>query len=305
MRKRKTFWQRLRQKAQQPSIVHIKIQDGRFQIMGIGAWYAYWRDPYHLLLTIPWTGFIALVVLGYGAVNALFAGAYLLQPNSIANARPGSFLDAFFFSVQTIASIGYGGMSPNTLYANALVTVEAIASIIGIAVLTGLTFARFANPTARVIFSKVAVITVYNGVPTLMFRTANQRRNLILEAQLQVYFMRDEVSAEGYRIRRFYDLALLRSKTPSFTLSWTAMHPINPESPLYGETPESLRAKRSSIIVSLSGIDDTVSQVLHTRYTYGADDILWHHQLVDIFHETPDGHRYLDYTHFHDVVPLE
>ncbi|OLP16349.1 ATP-sensitive inward rectifier potassium channel 10 [Leptolyngbya sp. 'hensonii'] len=294
-----------RQRQKRSSRIHIRMQDGRFQIMGLGVWHSYWRDPYHLMLTIPWSGFLAIVVGVYIAINALFALAYMLGGDCIANAQPGSFLDQFFFSVQTLASIGYGAMYPKTIYAHSLVTIEAIVALVGIAVLTGLAFARFSRPTARVIFSQVAVITPYNNVPTLMFRAGNQRRNQILEAQLQVYLMRDEMSDEGHAMRRFYELKLLRNRTPSFTLSWTAMHPIDPESPLYGIDSTDLVRIRAAIVASLSGIDETVMQVIHARHTYAAQDILWNNRFVDIFHITPDGQTYLDYTHFHDALPLE
>jgi inward rectifier potassium channel len=286
------------------SIVHIQIQNGRFQILGLETWYSYWKDPYHLLLTVPWGGFVGLVALAYVSTNALFALAYLAMPGSIENARPGSFWDAFFFSVQTLASIGYGAMYPKTAYANAIVTIEAMVALVGVALLTGLAFARFARPTARVLFSQIAVVASYEEVPTLMFRTANQRRNQILEAQMRVYLMRDEVTREGQAMRRFYDLRLLRQRTPSFTLSWTAMHPIDEYSPLYGATQESLIQGRATIVISLSGIDQTVAQMIHARHTYTAHEILWNHRFVDIFHNTPDGHRYIDYSHFHETVPL-
>jgi inward rectifier potassium channel len=295
---------RIKRRSRQLPVVHIKIQDGRFHILGSGAWHSYWREPYHLLLTIPWTGFIALTVLSYVVTNAVFGLLYLVQPGSIANAKPGSFLDAFFFSVQTLASIGYGAMYPQTVYAHTIVTIEAMVSLVGIALLTGLAFARFSRPTARVEFSQAAVIAPYEGAPTLMFRAANQRRNQILEAQVRLYLMRDEVSAEGQFMRRFYELKLLRSRTPSFTLSWTVLHAIDEYSPLYGATPESLIQMQASLVVSLTGVDETVSQAIHARHTYIAQDILWNYRLVDIFHETADGHRYINYNHFHDVVPL-
>jgi inward rectifier potassium channel len=285
--------------------VHIKVEDGRFQIMGLNQWYSYWRDPYHMLLTVPWTALIALIWLFYIGTNALFALAYLVGGDCIANAQPGSFMDAFFFSVQTIASIGYGAMYPKTLYANTIVTIESMTGLLGIAVLTGLAFARFSRPTARVIFSKVAVIRAYDGVPTLMFRTGNKRRNQILEAQLQVYLMRDEVTVEGESMRRFYDLPLVRSRTPSFTLSWTAMHPIDEHSPLYGVTEAMLKTQQVTIVASLSGLDETVMQVIHARHIYAAQDLLWNNKFVDIFHDTSEGHRYLDYNYFHNVIPLE
>jgi inward rectifier potassium channel len=286
-------------------VVHIKIRDGRFSIVGLGAWHSYWRDPYHLLLTIPWTGFIAIISFLYFVANMLFALLYLLQPNGVTNTQPGSFSDAFFFSVQTLATIGYGVMAPQTFYTNTIVTIEAMAGLVGVALMTGLAFARFSRPTARVLFSQSVVIMPHDGIPTLMFRTANQRRNQILEAQMQVYLMRDEVSREGHAMRRFHDLRLLRRQTPSFTLSWTLMHPIDQDSPLYGMTPESLLQTNVTMIASLGGVDETVTQMIHARHTYVPQDIHWNHRFVDIFYDTPDGHRYLDYCHFHETQPLE
>ncbi|MCC5635348.1 ATP-sensitive inward rectifier potassium channel 10 [Nostoc sp. CHAB 5844] len=298
---------RLTRKQRQRSqpIIHLKFRNGNFQIMGLGVWHSYWRDPYHLLLTIPWTGFVLLICTFYVAINTLFSLAYLLGGDCIANARPGSFFDVFFFSVQTLASIGYGAMYPKTTYANLIVTIEAIVGVMGIAVMTGLAFARFSRPTARVIFSRVAVIVPHNGMPTLMFRTANQRRNLILEAQMRVYLMRDEVTAEGEFMRRIYDLKLLRQQTPGFALSWTVMHMIDDSSPLYGITSESLNQTNSLLMISLTGIDETVAQVVHARHSYSANDILWNSRFVDILHHASDEHRYIDYNHFHDVLPLE
>ncbi|OUL19917.1 ion channel [Nostoc sp. 106C] len=285
--------------------VCIKVRDGQFHIVGLGAWYSYWRDPYHLLLTIPWTGFLLLAGVGYIATNAIFALAYLAGGNCIENARPGSFLDVFFFSVQTLASIGYGALYPKTLYANIVVTIEAMAGLMGIAVTTGLAFARFSRPTARVLFSRVAVITPHDGEPTLMFRTANQRRNLILEAQMRVYMMRDEMTLEGDYIRRIYDLKLRRNQSPSFTLTWLAMHTIDEYSPLFGMTAESLVQSNTTLVISVSGIDETVAQVVHARHTYGATQILWNYQFVNIMHDTEDGNRYIDYQSFHDVLSLD
>ncbi|ERN39765.1 Inward rectifier potassium channel, partial [Rubidibacter lacunae KORDI 51-2] len=163
-----------------------RLDDGRFQRIDVGQWYSYWRDPYHLMLTVPWAGFIVLLTLLFGLVNGLFALAYMAG-EGIANARPGHFGDAFFFSVQTLATIGYGSMYPQTLYANVLVALEALTGLVGLAIVTGLAFARFAQPTARVLFSSTAVVAPYDGVSTLMFRTANQRGNQILEAEIRLY----------------------------------------------------------------------------------------------------------------------
>lgn len=285
--------------------IHIKINNGQFQILGMGAWYHYWRDPYHFLLTIPWIGYFFVILIFYLVIDAIFALLYLIGGDCIQNARPGSFTDAFFFSVQTLATIGYGSMSPKTLYANWIVTIEAMVGLVGVSVLTGLAFARFARPTARVLFSRVAVIAPNDGVPTLIFRAANKRRNTILEAQMGVYFMRDEVSAHGDYIRRIYDLKLVRNQTPNFALTWLVMHPIDESSPLYGVTEESLIQTNATIVISLSGIDETVIQVVHARHSYAPHEIMWNHRFVNIITHVSDKYRYLDYNQFHDVLPLD
>ncbi|NER52105.1 MAG: ATP-sensitive inward rectifier potassium channel 10, partial [Symploca sp. SIO1A3] len=219
----------------------------------------------------------------------------------LENASPGSFADAFFFSVQTMASIGYGVMHPRTDYANFIVTIEALVGLMALAMSTGLMFARFSLPTAKVIFSNVAVITPYNGVPTLIFRTANKRRNRILEAQVGVSLLRDEITKEGDFMRRFYDLKLVRNQTPIFALTWTVMHTIDESSPLYGATPESLVDNNSEIVMILTGLDETVSQTIHARHSYIESEIFWNHRFVDIFSRTRNGRPLIDYTRFHDV----
>ena len=285
--------------------VNIKIRDGRFQIMGMNTWYSYWREPYHLLLTLPWSGFLLLIAVTYLASNSIFALAYLAGGDCVENARPGSFLDMFFFSVQTLASIGYGAMYPKTTYCNLVVTIEAMASPVAIAVMTGLAFARFSRPTARVMFSRVAIITPHEGMPTLIFRAANQRGNQILEAQMLVYLIRDEVTAEEQFIRKIYDLQLIRNHSPSFTLSWVGMHVIDELSPLYGISAESLIETNTTITVLLTGIDETIAQSVHARYDYTAREILWNYRFVDVIYRTAEGHRYIDYNFFHDVSPLD
>ncbi|HBB35839.1 MAG TPA: ATP-sensitive inward rectifier potassium channel 10 [Cyanobacteria bacterium UBA8803] len=275
----------------------------RLDILRKGSSHSLWRDPYHLLLTLHWPWFFGLIGVGYIAANALFALLYLAGGDCIQNARPGYFWDTFFFSVQTMASIGYGAMypRPECTYTNILVTIEALTGLMGLTIATGLMFARFSRPTARVLFSRVAVIAPHDGVPTLMFRTANERRNQILEAQLQVSLLRNEVTLEGEFMRRFYDLKLVRSQTPIFALTWTAMHQIDESSPLYGATPNSLSEEEAEIIVTLTGLDETVSQTIHARHSYVTEEILWHRRFVDLFVRKRDGRRIIDYTRFHDV----
>jgi inward rectifier potassium channel len=259
-------------------------------------------DLYHRLLTIGWTGFFALIGAVYVVFNLGFAALYRLQAGSIANTRSDSLADAFFFSVQTMATIGYGDMHPATLYANLLVTVEVLLGLVGFALCTGVIFARFSRPTARVMFSRSAVIAPQDGVPTLMFRAANQRLNRILEAHVNLTLVRNELTAEGVPMRRFYDLDAARSPTPLFILTWTVMHVIDKASPLHGATAETMRKDGAEIIVTLMGTDETFSQTINARHNYPAEEILWGRRLVDILGSAADGRMSIDYSRFHDTV---
>ncbi len=257
-----------------------------------------------MTVTIPWIGFLGLITLLYLAANAVFALLYLAGGNGIANADAGSFADAFFFSVQTMASIGYGAMYPDTVYTNIVVCIEALVGLLGMAMATGLMFARFSRPTARVLFSRIAVVALDQGMPTLMFRMANQRRNQILEAQVRLTLVRNEVDDHGRSMRRFYDLHLARSQSPIFALTWLAMHNIDNTSPLHGLTLDDLNAVEAELVVTLTGIDETFSQTIHARHSYIASEIFWHHRFADILHHTPEGYRAVDYSRFHDILPL-
>jgi inward rectifier potassium channel len=272
-------------------------------VVAIGLDRALLRDVYHDLLTMPWRRFFALVFVSYLVVNGAFATGYLVL-GGIENARPGSFEDAFFFSVQTLATIGYGKMAPATLEANLLVAVEALLGLVGLAVTTGLVFARFSRPTARVLFSKVAVVTTYDGVPSLMFRMANARGSEIAEARLRFILVRNERTAEGDEVRRVHDLKLRRNEHGAFVLTWLAIHPIDAESPLHGQDAAALKASMSDFIVSLTGIDDGLAQTIHTRYAYRAEDVVWNARFADIL-SPGEGRSIIDYTRFHEVEPLE
>lgn len=286
------------------SLIKLEQRDGVLQVVGGNSWYSYFRDPYHLLLTVPWVGFLAIVVIFDIFLNAVFALLYLLDVNAIAGIKEVGFLEAFFFSVQTLASIGYGVMNPHTLYANLLVTLESIASLMLFAVITGIAFTRFAKSSSRVMFSHVATIHDYNGIPTLMFRTANERRNNILEAKLSVYLMIDEISAEGQMMRRLHELKLVRDQSPVFLLSWTVMHTIDRSSPLYGLTLETMERLHAQILVSLTGVDETIEGTIHARHIYAARNLMFDRRFVDVIHMGNDGHRYLDYTHFHETTAV-
>ncbi len=275
------------------------------EVVAIGLRRQPGKDLYHSLLTASWRKLFVLVAVGYVCSNAMFASGYLLEGDVIENARSGSFLDAFFFSVQTMATIGYGKMAPRTTLANALVATEALVGMMGLAVVTGLVFAKFSRPTARVLFSRVAVVAPYDGVPSLMFRMANERASQIVEAQLHAVVLRDETTAEGEPVRRAHDLHLRRSRSAVFALTWTAIHPITPDSPLHGEDAASLLAKRTDLIVSLTGFDESLSQSVHARHGYGPGDIVWGSRFEDVLGRLPDGRLAIDYRKFHDVVPVD
>ncbi|MGF1459689.1 MAG: ion channel [Leptolyngbyaceae cyanobacterium] len=289
-----------------PTPQRIVKRDGEFpDIIRLGDPHSRWRDLYHLLITISWPGFVVTLLIAYLLVNAAFAAAYWLGDDAIANAAPNSFLDAFFFSVQTMASIGYGAMYPQTDYANFLVVAESFVGLLFIAMATGMVFARFSVPTARIMFSNYALIAPFNGLPCLMFRTANKRRNRILEAQLWVTLVRDEFTKEGDLFRRFYDLELIRSHTPLFALTWTALHPINENSPLYGATPESLQRDHAEIIVIITGIDENLSQTIHARHSFVADEVLLNFRFKDVLGWTRDGRRAINFHNFDRVYRVD
>jgi inward rectifier potassium channel len=271
-------------------------------VIRLGRDRSFGRDLYHFLLTIPWVWFIGLLCLGYTTLNAGFALLFLADGDGLKNAIPNSFWDAFFFSVQTMATIGYGSIYPTSFYANVIVVVEALVGLILVAMATGLMFARFARPTSRILFSQVAVICKHDDVSTLMFRTANERRNTILEAKLWAVMVRDEISVEGSVMRRFHDLKLTRSHTPIFALTWMAMHIIDETSPLYGFTPQTLEEVDAEIIVTLTGTDETFAQTIHARQSFISDEIFWDMKFVDILAKLPDGGRSIDYRLFHQVT---
>jgi inward rectifier potassium channel len=261
------------------------------------------EDLYHFLVTSSWPALIGLIAAAFAVANLVFALGYYLD-GGIENARPGSFTDAFFFSVQTMATIGYGKMVPVSMFTNILVSIEALSGLVALALMTGLVFAKFSRPTARVRFSRYVVIGPRDGVISLMIRMANQRADRIVEANIHAVFARQETTAEGESIRRFYDLGMTRNVSSLFVLSWTAVHRIVPGSPLFGETRESLADSQPQVIVSITGLDEVFSQTIHARYAYGLDEIIWGARFADVLVTHPDGSQSVDYTHFDDVEKL-
>ena len=260
-----------------------------------------WRDAYHVLLTLPTPAFLVVLAIAFLGINAAFALLYMSDPGGVTNARPGNFQDAFFFSVQTLGTLGYGVMAPKSFAANAIATLETFVGLANLAIATGLLFARISRPTARIMFSKRAVVTPFDGVPTLIFRAANQRRNLVIEADVTVTMVHDVTTREGALLRRFDELAVLRSRSPLFFLTWQVMHPINENSPLYGETTQSLIDKRAEILVVMKGIDETFVSTIHARTSYTPDEVVWGATLADIFTVDEHGTRAIDFRQFHEI----
>ncbi len=277
---------------------------GQTEVTKLGVHRFNWHDTYHIIMSLTWPQFFAGAVTVYLLANLVFAGAYYVGDQAINNAH--SFTDCFFFSVETLATVGYGNMSPGTFYGHCVATAEIISGMLSMAVITSVVFARFSKPTARLMFSRVAVISNYNGLPTLMFRVANERRSYILEASASVVLIRDEKNAEGATLRRFYDLRLERARSPMFALSWQIMHSIDATSPLHGVTAKAIEEGDMRLAVTLSGMDETFAAAVTGRHTYAHEDIVFGRRFVDIFSEGRHRrHLYVDLARFHDLEPTE
>jgi inward rectifier potassium channel len=264
----------------------------------------FWQDLYHRALVVPWpTFFVSLAVL-FMLLNMTFAALYMLGRAPIANQYPAGFGGAFFFSVETLATVGYGDMHPQTVYAHWIATLEIFVGMSGIALATGLIFARFSRPHAKIMFARYAVVRPLDGRMTLMVRAANARQNVIAEARARLRIMREETSAEGFTLRKLYDLTLVRDQHPVFKLGWSVMHIIDESSPLFGETTATLEASDTSLLLTFEGVDESTSQTMQARHTWRCDQIYWQHRFVDIMSEK-DGVTHIDYSHFDEIVPLD
>jgi inward rectifier potassium channel len=274
------------------------------QIVAMGQSLSFHQDFYHFVLRLSWGAFLGLISVVFLVMNVIFACFYMIVPGSVLNAE--SFIDYFFFSVETLATIGYGVMSPQNRWAHAIVTMEAFAGIATTAMITGLIFVRFARPTAKILFSDKMVICNRDGVPHLMFRIANWRRNQISEAQLNVMLLLTETSTEGETMRRPQKLDLVREKNPMFALSWTVMHKIDETSPFYGpDAMTKLHEQKAELFLALSGLDETLMQTIVARWRYQLDDIVHNARFADVLVLRDDGTRVIDYDMFNEVITVE
>ncbi len=263
-------------------------RDGSFNVERSGLSFTQYFSPYHFMLTIPWWQFFALAAGSYLLANALFGLGYLAcGPGSLGTAYAGlerhTFLRAFFFSVQTLSTIGYGQVYPVGLVANILVAFEALTGLIGFAIVTGLLFARFSRPSAKMLFSRHAIMAPYRGITAFEFRVANaQRSNEMIEVTAKVMLTRFE-DADGVRTRRYYPLALERERVTFLPLTWTVVHPIDESSPMYGETLDTLRSSQAEFIVLLGGLDEAIAAQVNQRTSFIPDEILWGARFANAF----------------------
>ncbi len=263
-----------------------------------------WQDLYHRALMVRWPVFFLSLGILFLLLNTAFATLYMLGTASIANQFPPGFGGAFFFSVETLATVGYGDMHPQTVYAHSIATLEIFIGMSSIALATGLIFARFSRPHAKIMFARYAIVRPLEGRMTLVVRAANARQNVISEAHAKLRIMRLETTLEGFTLRKLYDLALVRDQHPVFKLGWSLMHVIDETSPLFGETAETLKASDTSLLITIEGVDESTSQTMHARHLWSCDRIYWQHRYVDIMREE-NGVSHIDYSHFNEVVPLD
>ena len=228
---------------------------------------------------------------------------YFIKDDSIAGLKGIGFLEYFFFSVQTLATIGYGSMYPQTLYGHILVTIEAMVGLLGVGMFAALAFARISLPRSRVVFSKTAVVNTFEGQPALMFRMANERKNRIIGAEVELSLFMQETTKDGYSMRRIYDLNLARNHTPMLALTWLVIHPIDEKSPLSKFSQGDLAKADFALVATIKGLDETVSQTIHSNHTYTFEDIRWNHRFVDLYRKNESGmNDFIDQTLIHDTI---
>jgi len=280
-------------------------RDGTFNVVREHISFLRSLNLYHEMLNAPLWAFYAVIFTVYVVVNLLFAGLYLLcGPGALHGSTavtPGErFLESFFFSVQTLATIGYGRLSPAGAAANSLVAIEALVGLLGVAFATGLSFARFSRPLAHILYSERAVIAPYRGITGFMFRIINERRNQLIDVKARVTLSR-MVIENGRRLRKFEPLPLERTAVPFFPLHWTLVHPIDEKSPLYGVSAESLRQSEAEFMILLTGTDETFSETVHSRSSYLAGEVVVGARFRDMFVEASDGRPRIDMRRFDEL----
>jgi inward rectifier potassium channel len=279
----------------------IAVRVGESQVLRFGRYRLQFGDPYHFVLTLSWPRFFVLLVVAFLAINLAFGFAYWVVDGSVVNAHAGSFFDCMFFSIETLATVGYGVMSPGSIYAHVVASIEILCGMVFLAIVTGLVFARFSRPTARILFSDRMVVGEFDGARALMVRIANERHNRIVEATARLTLIRNETAVGGERFVRIRDLPLMRDRTPVFAMTWTLVHRIDADSPLFGWDPNQMAAAESRILLSVQGHDETMAATVYAGDAYRVEDIDYDSRYVDIIGSNDEGQSVIDLTRFHDT----
>ena len=282
----------------------VTVRSGQLEFVKVNAIRLDWRDIYHQLLTLTWPRFLLFLTGVYATINLVFALLFFLGGDCIAELPHGSFKAAFFFSVETLATVGYGHMYPATLYGHLVVTAEIMLGTFGTAVMTGLIFVRFSLPTARITFSNKLVVAPFDGQPALMMRVANLRHHAMVEADFRMLLLRNEVTKEDPSMRRFHPLKLLVDHVITFPAVMTMRHIIDESSPLHGMTPESLAQSDARVVASVVCMDGIIQAPLQGQQDYSWREILFGQRFVEVYGEVSEGRLTVDYGRLHDTEPV-
>ncbi len=279
------------------------FQFGGREVITEGPRLGFWADVSHRCMRASLPAFIGGAALVFITFNAIFAVFYWIGDQPIANVPGGAYIDYIYFSIETLSTAGYGDMHPQTHYGHFIAAVELFTGIFSMSLMTGLVFARFSRPNARLLFAENPVISNHEGMPTLMVRFANERHNVIGNATARLWMFKNIVSKEGLEQRRFYELPLTRNESPALALTWTLFHVIDEQSPLYGLAADDLKASNVSLVVVVSGYDVVAAQTVHARKPYDHQDIRFGQRYADIISTDEDGRVRIDYSRFHDTLP--
>jgi inward rectifier potassium channel len=280
-----------------------RVRLGAYEFKKIGVSRYDMRDPYHLAVALTWPQFLASLLAIYLSVNVVFAALFWLVPGSVANARPYNFGDAFFFSIETLATVGYGEMYPATLYGHVIAAIEIAGGLGFTAIVTGLTFVRFSQPRAKMVFAPNPVVAMHDGRPTLMLRIGNGRLAVLLDATAKLNVLLSVTSSEGKRFRRVQELRLERAHLPAFPLTWTLMHVLDEKSPLHGYDAARAIASKLQLFVTLEARDPTLAALVHDIRNYAAEDIQFGMRYADAVVVAEDDTPVADLTRIGALEP--
>jgi inward rectifier potassium channel len=278
------------------------VRFGNREIVTEGLRLSFWADISHRCMTASWPSFIIGAAAVFVVFNAIFAVFFWLGDEPVSNVSRNDYIDYLYFSIETLSTAGYGDMHPQTHYGHFVATVELFTGIFSMSVMTGLVFARFSRPSARLLFANYPVVSTYEGQPTLMVRFANERHNIIGNATARLWILKNVTTGEGQSVRRFHELPLLRNEHPALALSWTLYHVIDESSQLFGLDADDLKAANVSLVVVVSGYDIVAAQTIHARKSYDHKDIRFGQRYADILENLEDGRIRIDYSKFHETI---